>query len=239
MESINNLSMFKSFMAVIYPNKCMICRRLLTSLEDEYICTLCHQRLHNQVYSNNKQKEIFFEQLQEDDVLENRPMKIISLFPYEGEYRRAILRWKYKGVRKYAKGFARLLVEEKHFELLQDAVLVPIPLALSRMKTRGFNQALDLAVEISRLTGITVLDGLKRICDTKPQASCSKQERLRNVKGSMDFVNSSSKKVKAVILVDDIYTTGSTIKEAIRALSKSEIFRDALIYTVAIGIGAF
>jgi len=237
---IELFNILNSLRDLIYPNKCMICRRVLTSLEDEYICTLCSHRLCGEINTGYNLGKGFANDLEwNEEWPEDMPRMIISLFPYESEYRKAILRWKYRGIRKYAKGFAKLLVEENHFEVLEQAVLIPIPLAPSRMKKRGFNQALDLAVELGKLTGITVVDGLKRIYDTKPQASCSREERFKNAKGSMNFSNKVSGKVKSVLLIDDIYTTGSTIKEAIRAIRNSKTFQDAFIYVVVVGKGDF
>lgn len=227
---------------LLYPDKCMFCRRLLTKLEDEYICRLCYDRLKSeQAIQDFKQKkidEIKIEGIDENGILsDQRPQKIIALLPYDNEYRQAILRWKYKGIRKYAKGFASLLAEREEIKALHAELLVPIPLAASRMRLRGFNQALDLANEMSKLMDIPVWDCLKRCKDTKPQAKCSKDEREKNVYRSMIFSKTIYKEVNSLILIDDIYTTGSTIKECIRVLRKEFPFRNTFIYVVVIGKG--
>ena len=174
---------------------------------------------------------------------EYRKIPVISLFSYEAEYRKAILRWKYRGCRKYAKGFASLLVKERIVGHIEQAILVPIPLAPSRMRKRGYNQALDLAIEIGKLTDIPVVDCLKRIRDTKPQIYCKREERYANVQNSMTCVikdtEKNDRKIKYMLLIDDIYTTGSTIKEAIRVIKRQYTFRDTFIYVIVVGKGAF
>ncbi len=255
------MQILQSLLGYFYPYKCMLCRRILTSLDELYICRMCHHNLkdngsqllnyHQTKKSDSRlvldykaqfiQSNLEISETKEADynALEYMPKQIVSLFPYEAEYRKSILRWKYRGYRKYAKGFAKLLVEERLGEHHLDTVLIPIPLAPSRMKTRGYNQALDLAIEISKLTGIAVLNCLRRTHDTKPQVCCNREERYRNVYESMCYIETkNSRKIKYIWLIDDIYTTGSTIKEATRVIKKQEAFCDALIYTIVVGKGA-
>lgn len=232
----------KRLIGYIYPNKCMLCHHILSELDDAFICRMCYDKICTETEQLSRIKEDGYENLEEYiELQEYNPRKIISLFPYEGEYRKAILRWKYRGIRKYAKGFAKLLVDKGIFEKEDEGqtVLIPIPLAPSRMKKRGFNQAQDLAREISKQTGLRVLDCLKRTRNTKPQTSCSKEERYLNAKDSMCITKKGDIKVKSVILIDDIYTTGSTIREAIRAIKKEYDFRNVSIDVIIVGKGKF
>jgi ComF family protein len=163
--------------------------------------------------------------------------QVLALFPYEEKYKKAVHRWKYKGVRKYAKGFASLLAEQI---LLQEEALpdylVPVPLARDRYANRGFNQSYDLAKQLSVGLGIPLTNHLIRHKKTKPQVECNKKERLTNVSHSMGFDSKFfSKKVTKIALIDDIYTTGSTINECIRAIlkeKKTEIDLDIEIWVV-------
>ena len=241
----------KELLGLIYPKKCILCRRFLEDMDDEYVCRLCYDKFHGeneQLLGEDRilKQDIAYE-LDEKLVLEgvlfqDRPEQIIALFPYSDEYRKSILRWKYRGIRKYAKGFARLLVtEQKVFENVVVDAIVPVPLAPSRMRKRGFNQALDLARAVSELTHIPVWDCLKRVKDTKPQATCSREERYKNTEGSIAFVSAEkyNKDVNYLVIIDDIYTTGSTIKECIKILRKQHTFRNTKIVTVIVGKGDF
>ena len=238
--------MIKELLGLIYPKKCILCRKLLEEMDGEYVCRLCYDKFHaekeqllgeDQVLQDNLWNELD----EELALLEERPEQIVALFPYTNEYRKSILRWKYRGVRKYAKGFAELLVtEQKVFEKVLVDAIIPVPLAPSRMRKRGFNQALDLAREISKLEDIPVWDCLKRVRDTKPQATCSREERYSNVQGSIAFISEKcSRDVNYVVIIDDIYTTGNTIKECIKILRKQHVFRNAKIVTVVVGKGDF
>ncbi len=233
------MKVVQSLLGFFYPNKCILCQKLLTSLEEEqYICTRCDEKLISEtrplkhLYQQNTER-----QDDETIVQTDTPAEIIALFPYESEYRKAILRWKYQGVRKYAKGFAKLLAEEIDFSVYEEAIFIPIPLAPSRKRKRGYNQALDLANEISKLTHILVVDCLMRHKDTKPQSQCSREERMRNIKNTMSIKKYIGDEPKSIILIDDIYTTGSTIKEAIQIINMQYAFRDAKIYVMVVGKG--
>lgn len=238
--------MIKELLGLIFPNKCMLCRKILDHMDSEYICRLCYDKFNTerqQLLGEDQvlQSDIYDQLEDEFAVLEDRPRQIVALFPYTNEYRKSILRWKYRGVRKYAKGFAHLLVaEQKAFEKVSVDVMIPVPLAPSRMRKRGFNQAFDLAREIGKLEDIPIWDCLKRVKDTKPQAACSKEERYSNIQGSIAVVQEKcTRDVNYAVLIDDIYTTGSTVKECIKVLKKQYAFRNAKIAVVVVGKGNF
>lgn len=237
------MNIIKQLLKSIYPSKCVLCKSFLEVTDDEYVCRLCHDKFE----AEGKQL------LKEDHMLHNiegLSPRCVALFPYTSEYRSAILSWKYKGIRKYAKAFASLLIEEKRvFETVQVGALIPVPLAPSRLRKRGFNQALDLAVELGKLSDIPVWDCLERCKDTMPQAQCLRAQRYHNIKGSIqlkekviDNIEKTLETCPAInhmIIIDDIYTTGSTAKECIKVLKKAYIFRDVTFDIVIVGKGNF
>jgi ComF family protein len=95
-------------------------------------------------------------------------------------------------------------------------VVVPVPLHFLRHARRGFNQAERLAVRIARRRRLPLFDAVERVRATPPQAGLTASERRRNldsafrVHGTLDGAR--------VLLVDDVYTTGSTARELGRAL---------------------
>lgn len=238
--------MINELLGLIFPNKCILCRKILDDMDGEYICNLCYDKFNTERQQLLREDQVLqsdlYDQLEDEfEVLEDRPRQIVALFPYTNEYRKSILRWKYRGVRKYAKGFAQLLVaEQKAFEKVLVDVMIPVPLAPSRMRKRGFNQAFDLAREIGKLEDIPIWDCLKRVKDTKPQAACSKEERYSNIQGSIAVIQEKcTRDVNYAVLIDDIYTTGSTVKECIKVLKKQYAFRNAKIAVVVVGKGDF
>ena len=101
-------------------------------------------------------------------------------------------------------------------------LILPVPLHTRRLRERGFNQAILLGEIFSKKWGVALSrNNLKRIRWTEPQVNLGAAERAANVRGA--FAVTSEKEIagKRVILVDDVYTTGSTAKECSRILMKS------------------
>lgn len=97
--------------------------------------------------------------------------------------------------------------------------ITPVPLHKKRYAERGFNQAEILARMLASQTGILFFDGAKRVKETAQQATLSKQEREKNVGEA--FVALPGVAGKVVLLVDDVFTTGSTMQECAAALKKA------------------
>jgi ComF family protein len=104
--------------------------------------------------------------------------------------------------------------------LLQNGeLLIPVPLHRTRYRERGYNQSNLLAQAISVSTSISVKNSsLFRKKATKPQTDLSYEERLENVKGAFIVKGAHGLKGKRVILVDDVFTTGSTLQACTEAL---------------------
>jgi len=100
-----------------------------------------------------------------------------------------------------------------------DAV-IPVPLHPSRLRRRGFNQALLLARKAAKAWGVGVLaDSLRKHSVTIPQSMLSKREREKSVKGVFVY-QGPDLQGKNVVLIDDVFTTGSTANECARMLKK-------------------
>jgi ComF family protein len=100
-------------------------------------------------------------------------------------------------------------------------IMVPVPLHVKRIRQRGFNQAILVGGLLSRKWGLPFYrDGLCRTRWTEPQISLSVDEREKNVRGAFAVKKAEAFKGKRIILVDDVYTTGSTVSECARALKR-------------------
>ncbi len=96
--------------------------------------------------------------------------------------------------------------------------LIPVPLHPDRRRERGFNQALDLARRLET-EAWPVLEGLRKVRSTEPQSTLSREERTLNLKGAFDVPDELDLDSGAsVAVVDDVYTTGSTLRECARTL---------------------
>lgn len=100
--------------------------------------------------------------------------------------------------------------------------IIPVPLHLSRKRERGYNQSKILAEEISRAVSVPVTKKvLIRKKKTKDQTHLSPEERERNVRGAFVVRANSVLQGKKVILVDDVMTTGATLKECARVIKEA------------------
>jgi ComF family protein len=111
--------------------------------------------------------------------------------------------------------------------------LVPVPLHRSRLESRHFNQALEIATPLSKTLGLPVVEALKRIRKTETQTRLSRSQRLENLRGAFKISRRGAKwREKAgAILVDDVLTTGSTVDACAKALLKAGFKR---VFVVAV-----
>ncbi|MDP3947153.1 MAG: phosphoribosyltransferase family protein [bacterium] len=129
---------------------------------------------------------------------------------------------KYKGVREAAKPLGTFVA--RHLELAlparyrEGAIIVPVPLSRARERIRGYNQAEEIARITAEILGLPLeLRLLLRTRNTKPQTEIKgREQRLLNLKGS--FTTEGDAMGRIVILVDDVYTTGATMREAAETL---------------------
>jgi ComF family protein len=95
--------------------------------------------------------------------------------------------------------------------------IVPVPLHAWRERRRGFNQAMELALPLARATGWQLVDRLKRVRRTPPQARLDGQQRRRNLQGAFRW-QGAPPSGQTIVLVDDVLTTGATLEACTRAL---------------------
>jgi ComF family protein len=97
-----------------------------------------------------------------------------------------------------------------------DAI-IPMPLSPQRLRERGFNQALEIARAVSRITGIPVMrDACRKVVETPPQATLPWKERAKNMRGA--FVCDADLRGKKIAVIDDVMTSGATLNELAKNL---------------------
>lgn len=154
---------------------------------------------------------------------------------YSGTLRRAIHLFKYDGVRAMASALGQFTLESVELPFPVDC-LCPVPLHPKREAMRGFNQSGLLAEVLGDGWGVPVDAGLlARVQNTPPQMSLPAEERRRNIRGAFAVVGNASGRV--VGLVDDVFTTGSTLRECSRILKRAGAKR-VLVITVARTVAA-
>lgn len=122
-----------------------------------------------------------------------------------------------------AKFFAPLMYKtfKANPPYFEAELIVPVPIHKSRLRKRGFNQALLLAEELSKYVNIPTEDILLRARRTKSQTALNRVERKENIKDAFALKEGAKVKGKAVILIDDVCTTGATLEECARVLKKA------------------
>ncbi len=148
-----------------------------------------------------------------------------SVYPYQGDAGRAVRKIKESGTRELVTFFSEQMAETAERQGMLSGLpevtwIVPVPLHKRKLRERGFNQARLLAEALGRETGFPVRELLLKKKRTKDQKSLSREQRRKNVKDAycLNERESESGIPEAVLLVDDVMTTGSTLTACARAL---------------------
>lgn len=204
---------------------CLLCPhcRLNSDWRVRRICPVCH-------------RELALGELCHKSRLEN----LWSLSPYEGLMIQLIKNFKYDGVidladEVFREGLEKFLILRP--ALPEKSIIVPVPLHRKKFLRRGFNQSEIIAQILSnQLFRPIAADLLRRKVNNKPQARQDFESRIRNVQGifEVDYRHLSGYYGCRILLVDDVYTTGSTLGECAGELAKAG-FGDISAITLAFG----
>lgn len=149
-----------------------------------------------------------------------------ALFKYQGVIKKAILALKYKFVGDVAGELSRVCIQRLKERRLafKNVVLVPVPLHRKRKNWRGFNQTEEVGTLIAKDMGWEYKPRLlQRILASTPQVGLTGTERARNIRGKFAVNTEQKEKIgnqKPIIVFDDVWTTGATVREAIGELKK-------------------
>ena len=118
-------------------------------------------------------------------------------------------------------------------------VIIPIPIHGKKLKTRGYDQAVLMALELSKLTGAAAdINAVKRSKMTEPNKKLDAEQRAANMRGA--FVVTESGKIrlkgKDILIVDDIYTTGATVDACAEVLKKAGVGK---VYVLTLASGTY
>ena len=218
---------------VFFPSSCQICSALLESPEDNVVCRACWNKIIVRHRSYCLCCGRFFSGEGEPHLCQNclevkPPFKIHrSCGKYEGGLKDILLLYKYRLYRVLGKRLGEHACQVlKNDEDLwwKVEIIMPVPLHPKRERQRGFNQSRIIARELGKLKGIDVAEKiLIRIKNVPPQTLLEAEEREKNVAGAFRVVTNERIEGKIVLLVDDVYTTGATIRECCRMLNEAGV----------------
>ena len=203
--------LWEALIEVIYPreNYCIICKE-----EDCFgICNTCKKSIK------------VIEEAYQDE--------IISYGYYGGVLKELILKFKYKD--NFTAGdILTEILEEYIIKNLnyKEYIITYIPISKKSKKVRGFNQCEYIAKKIARDLSIEAFEVLIKAKETKEQKKLNKDERFENIKDAFQIKKGIKIKNKKIILIDDVTTTGATLKEAYKLLKKFN-FNDIKLLTLA------
>jgi competence protein ComFC len=227
---------------IFFPSFCELCSSLLEFPQEKVICHSCWKSIRTSYHSYCLGCGRFFEAPEEPHLcqacLEMRPpfSHHRSGGKYQGKLKDIILLYKFRRFQVLGKDLARFvyraLGKEEEIWWKVDFI-IPVPLHPKRKKERGFNQAEIIAKELARIKGIELGDKLLvKVKNVPPQTSLRVEERAKNVSGAFLITQKDKIKKKVVLLVDDVYTTGSTIRECSSVLKKAGV-KEVKALTVA------
>ncbi len=232
----------RKLLDILYPPRCPFCDRVTATQQE--ICLKCRTKIRKITEPLCKKcgKPLDNERMEYCmDCQKSQPAFVQgkALWIYEKKVKNSIYRFKYQNKREYAFVYAKELAETcgEWIRRKQIDLIVPVPLHKERKRSRGYNQAEILAKELGRYLGIPVSTKLLvRVKNTKPQKLLSAAERKNNLKKAFKTVENivQLKHIRHILVVDDIYTTGSTLNSAALALMEAGVTE---VYTCCISIG--
>jgi ComF family protein len=201
----------QQFLNLFLKSNCPLCDRTA----DYILCRYCQRQLQDS-------------QLTTPDRYWHDDFPLFAWGKYEGAVKRSIGKLKYDGNREiadlYGEWLANSWQQAKFIALLPKLIAVPIPLHPEKIATRGFNQAELIARSFCQTTGYKLDLSLQRTRSTVAQFGLSKSARQENVAGAFAIDPKSQLQPGAtVLLIDDIYTTGATVRSAADVLSARQI----------------
>lgn len=208
----------------IFPRRCAICDSILTG-KQHLSCSGCYQRLsfisQPCCYCCGKPLESEEQEYCGDCVKYPKSFSANrSLILYDEIASASLARFKFHNRREYAAFYGEEMVKYWGAVIVEWEVdaIVPVPVHHRKKRMRGYNQAELIADEIGKRMNIPVLtDCLVREVYTHAQKELNNVERLKNLEKAFHFCHNGVK-LKKVILVDDIYTTGATMEACSRVL---------------------
>lgn len=209
------MNIISAISSILYPTDCPVCGAVLVKGEETF-CTEC---LMNFPWSDPD-----FHYHDTILKLKNSNIKnLFSLFNYAkgADSKNLLYAIKYHNRPKLAYKMGVMLGKhlEKH---LHGDIIIPIPLHPKRERKRGYNQSVEIARGVSKITAIPFsTKAIHKIKNTSTLTSHNREERFATINGAFELGEASLIKGKEVIIVDDVITTGATVMAAISAMEQA------------------
>ena len=222
-------NLFTATADFFFPPRCLLCRKFLIAPHETYFCRPCSEALPLISGPLCPCCGMPFVSQEGADHLCSRCIGKAPAFDtaravgiYAGALKQAIHLFKYNSRSLLAAPLGTVLAQQGRGLLEHEHdVIMPVPLHARRIRQRGFNQSLVLARQVGKLWDVAVAaEGLERTRWTDPQTMLHERQRLRNVRDAFSCRATAVEK-KSILLVDDVYTSGSTVNECAKVLKRN------------------
>lgn len=217
-----------SLFDLLFPKRCVRCKKFGTyictncftsiTFNDMMVCAICQKQAMGGFTHPVCKAKYYIDGVSPSLVYKGVVKKLVYVFkypPHITNMQEQLIDLFYEGI----------IQKEQFFSLLDgQSVLIPIPLHSVKFKKRGYNESKLLADGLAKRLNITVVDCLQRVKHTKTQVGLSKEDRIRNIDDAFTLKYNNAdviKKYHNVFLVDDVVTSGATLREAARVLKKA------------------
>jgi len=199
------MSFITPLLDLLFPPKCVFCGKVLSKV-DEGWCVKC---THTLPFTDNFGKQ--------DGI---HHVFCISPLHYSGIVRRSVLRFKFKGACAHAEAYGKLLAEcIRSCPDLDYNLISWVPLSSKRERSRGYDQAMLLALATALELSDVAVETLKKPHDVQAQSELvGKEQRSSNISGAYEPTDPELISGKCILLIDDIVTTGATLDECAKVL---------------------
>lgn len=185
---------------LFFPSKCIVCGKL-----GNYFCSNCYQKIKKYEIKNQYQNTYF-------------------VYKYQDLIRDLIIKYKFEDKPYIYRAFSESLIKNKKLckFLKSYDIIIPVPLHKKRLYERGYNQSDLIAHKLAQNLNMKYLQNvlIRKVGGAK-QSTKKLQDRIKDVIGIYEVKNSELIKNKNIVIFDDIYTTGSTLKECKKVLINS------------------
>lgn len=226
---------FNSLQSTFFPRYCVVCGKRLSTAE-EFTCIKC--LAHLPLTGIKGKKGNIIERILWDYTIDTQRANSFLFYYPKSPYCNIYFHFKYYGHPDVAVAYGKLmagdLIDTGFFTGID--CIVPVPLSAKRFRKRGYNQSERLAFGVSLVTGLPVItDAVARKVDNSTQTRLTTQERKENVENIFALVDAETLNGKHVLLIDDIITTGSTLKSCAYAVMQA---KDVKLSVLTLGTSA-
>ncbi len=228
------MRIFKKTEALLFPKKCPLCSQIIPfgetnckscqdnnrSFVPDDLCPRCHKNKGSCACTTKEIADIPY---------------LAAVYYYGDNVRKALIEFKFRGTKSHAEFFGNKLAEKVavKYPTVDFDLVTFAPMSKKSLKKRGYNQSELLARVVAKRLFIPCRNTIVKTKETLSQHDLDFAERQNNLVGSMVADKKTDIKGKTILLVDDIKTTGATLRECVKAL-KAEGAKEVYCVTVAL-----